>query len=68
MKLTKIQQDLLTLLMHYIKNKDTIIGIMLFLNTDENRLEMIHYIVDNMKKTNITEEMINEKLKEILEK
>ncbi|MBR4830361.1 MAG: hypothetical protein IKZ96_01160 [Bacilli bacterium] len=46
------------ILMHFIKEKDNIIGILSTLRTEKQQIEMIEWIEKNYKKTELTTDMI----------
>ena len=61
----EMQKDLIILLTKYITNDDIIKGIMLVLQTENQQLEMIQYLIKN-KNIQITEEQILNKMQEII--
>ena len=65
MNVSELQKDLIALLKALNLKETQVIGIMLALKKEKQQDEMIQYIIDNKKI--ITEEMIMEKLEQILQ-
>lgn len=65
MKLTETQTQLTRLLMKFIDDETSIVGIMLTLKKESQQEKMIDYIIEN--KDNLTKQMIMEKTYELIE-
>ena len=63
--MTETQKDLTMLLTKYIARDDTIKGIVLFLQKEEQQMTMIHYLIKNKEKS-LTEEQILSKAEKII--
>ena len=66
MKLTETETQLTRLLMQFIEDETSIIGVMLALKKEEQQEEMIDYIIDN--KDNLTKQMIMKEMGKLIEK
>ena len=65
MKLTETQTQLTRLLMKFIDDETSIVGIMLTLKKESQQEKMIDYIIEN--KDNLTKQMIMEKMNKLRE-
>lgn len=64
MEITEIQKQLTQLLLNFIEDETSIVGIMLVLKTEKQQEQMIDYIIENKNK--VDKEMIMTKMLDLI--